>query len=531
MVVIKASSEYVRNIMGIESFDKIEDFSKIIGYEYEFGDEIKIEFNPDRPDIFSFVTLADAIKKFYANKRDEAYNYTLDRIVISNENNKSGRPFIYTFIARGKKIGSFLNDLIDFHESISDNVGRRRTKAAVGIHDYDKITHPLKYGKTDMNTYFCPYDEDKERKLEEIILTHEKGKLFMDLARTGNQVYSLEDAKGILSIPPMLNSRRTRVNPETENFLIDITATNSEYGRKLKLLSMYYFTSLGYELTEDSGILDALPLKRGFENIEMESVSKVSKSIGNEIAKKDICEDLERMGYRVKDNVVGIPFYRIDVMGFVDLVEDISKARGYDNITEKAIKLKSFGNADPRKKFSNILSEIMMGMGFQEIMSFFVTNSKNVDLGDQNQTLNILNPKSQDFSKLRNSIFPEMLEFFQRNLRRSYPQRIFEIGRILGEESEEDHLAFAIADSRNGYSYIKGYLETFLRAIGQKSFFIDGSQTRKAIINGRGGNIFINNICVGYIGEILPEILTNYDLVNPVTMAEIDIDKLFNAIN
>ena len=116
-------------------------------------------------------------------------------------------------------------------------------------------------------------------------------------------------------------------------------------------------------------------------------------------------------------------------------------------------------------------------------------------------------------------------------MRRSYPQRIFEIGRILGEESEEDHLAFAIADSRNGYSYIKGYLETFLRAIGQKSFFIDGSQTRKAIINGRGGNIFINNICVGYIGEILPEILTNYDLVNPVTMAEIDIGKLLNAIN
>jgi phenylalanyl-tRNA synthetase beta chain len=173
----------------------------------------------------------------------------------------------------------------------------------------------------------------------------------------------------------------------------------------------------------------------------------------------------------------------------------------------------------------------MIGMGFQEIMSFFVTNSKNVEFGDQGRDLKIMNPKSQDFSELRNSIFPEMLEFFQRNLRRSYPQRIFEIGRILGEENEEEHLAFAVADSKNGYSYIKGYLETFLKALTQKNYFIDGSNLRKAIINGRGGTILIDDICVGFIGEILPEILINYELVNPVTVAEIDVDKLFSAMS
>ncbi len=531
MVVIKASSEYVKNIMGKETYDKIEEFSKVIGYEYEFGEEVRIEFNPDRPDLFSFVTLADAIKKFYYNKRDETYNFSSGNIDISNENNKSGRPFIYTFIAKGERIGELLNDLIDFHESISDNVGRRRTKAAVGLHDYDTITQPLKYGSTDLKGEFCPYDEDKERKLEEIVLTHEKGKLFIDLAKTGNKVYALEDVNGIISIPPMLNSRRTRVNTSTKNFLVDITATNGETGRKLKLLSMYYFNSLGYELIDDSGILDASPLKQGFESMGMENVNKVSKVIGNEIAQKDIYDYLRKMGYRVKDGTIGIPFYRIDVMGFVDLVEDISKARGYDKISEKEIKLKAFGSANPHKKFSNILSEIMIGMGFQEIMSFFVTNSKNVEFGRQSRELKIMNPKSQDFSQLRNSIFPEMLEFFQRNLRRSYPQRIFEIGRILGEENEEEHMAFAVADSKNGYSYIKGYLETFLKALTQKNYFIDGSNLIKVIINGRGGTILIDDICVGFIGEILPEILINYELANPVTVAEIDVDKLFSAIS
>ena len=530
MVVIRASTEYVRNILGSEVFDKIEAFSKVMGYEYEAGDEIKIEFNPDRPDLFSFVTLGDAIGKFYGIKRNDVYNYTEGNIAISNENNKAGRPFIYAFIAKGKQIGKFLSDLIDFHESISENVGRNRIKAAVGLHDYDKLHFPLKYGKNDLNVKFCPYDEDKERSLEEIAVTHEKGKLFIDLAKTGNQVYVLEDVNGIISVPPMLNSRRTRINNETKNFLIDITATNKESGRKLMLLSMYYFISLGYEVIENTGILNSAPFSQGFEPFRLENITKIAKSIGNELENKDIYEYLKRMGYRIKNDSIGIPFYRVDVMGFVDLVEDISKARGYDNITEKEIQLKSFGYANERNKFSNILSEIMIGMGFQEIMSFFVTNSKNVGLGDQKQAINILNPKSQDFSKLRNNIFPEMLEFFQRNVRRSYPQRIFEIGRVLAEDTEVEHLSFAIADSKNGYSYIKGYLETFLKSITSKDYFIESSNSNRAIIKGRGGMILLDEIPVGYIGEIHPETLTNYKLVNPVTVVEIDLYKLYSAI-
>ena len=355
MVVIRASTEYVRNILGSEVFDKIEAFSKVMGYEYEAGEEIKIEFNPDRPDLFSFVTLGDAIGKFYGIKRNDVYNYTEGNIAISNENNKASRPFIYAFIAKGKQIGKFLSDLIDFHESISENVGRNRIKAAVGLHDYDKLHLPLKYGKTDLNVKFCPYDEDKERSLEEIAVTHEKGMLFIDLAKTGNQVYVLEDVNGIISVPPMLNSKRTRINNETKNFLIDITATNKESGRKLMLLSMYYFISLGYEVIENTGILNSVPFSQGFEPFRLENITKISKSIGNELENKDIYEYLKRMGYRIKNDSIGIPFYRVDVMGFVDLVEDISKARGYDNITEKEIQLKSFGYANERNKFSNIL--------------------------------------------------------------------------------------------------------------------------------------------------------------------------------
>ena len=72
---------------------------------------------------------------------------------------------ILTYVAKGGKIGEYLEDLIDFHESISDNVGRSRVKAAIGLHNMDMVKPPLIYGKVGEYTSFCPYDQASEQPL------------------------------------------------------------------------------------------------------------------------------------------------------------------------------------------------------------------------------------------------------------------------------------------------------------------------------------------------------------------------------
>ncbi|MHB1492158.1 MAG: phenylalanine--tRNA ligase subunit beta [Thermoplasmataceae archaeon] len=527
MVVIRGSPDYVKKLMGKEAFNKIESFSRIIGFEAEIANEVKIEFNPDRPDLFSFVTLNKAIHEYYFSEGRRDYKSDGIGIKVSNENLDTKRPVILTYAAKGGKIGEHLKDLIDFHEAISDNVGRSRVKAAIGLHNMDMIKPPLIYGKVDGRTFFCPYDHASDQPLARIMKEHDKGIQYSHLSMEGERVFALMDKDGIISIPPTLNGRRTKIDEETSNFFIDITATDLHTARKLKLLSIYYFNSLGYSIFDDSGTLNSGTLRNGFESYKIKDWKKISKYVGNDLESGEIWDYLRKMGYEGDGDNILIPFYRIDVMGFVDIVEDVCKARGYDNIIEKEISIDSFGKPDVKKSKAEFLAEIMIGLGFQQVMSFFITNPKNNNGVEITNAFGIMNPKSQDFSTLRNAIFPELLKFFQRNVRRSYPQKIFEIGRVIQSGRESDHISFAIIDSKNGYSAIKGYLEAFLEAIIGKDHTIMSDNEDNSFINGRGGQILIKGNSIGSIGEIHPEVLFRYGLSNPVTVVEINLDSLY----
>lgn len=530
MVVIRGSPDYVKKLMGKEAFDNIELFSRIMGFEAEITNEVKIEFNPDRPDLFSFVTLRNAIREYYFTEGRRDYKSEGIGMGVSNENLDSKRPVILTYVAKGGKIGEYLEDLIDFHESISDNVGRSRVKAAIGLHNMDMVKPPLIYGKVGEYTSFCPYDQVSDQPLARILREHDKGIQYSHLSMEGERVFALMDEDGIISIPPTLNGRRTKIDEETSNFFIDITASDLHTARKLKLLSVYYFNSLDYSIFDDSETLNSGILRNGFESYKIKDWKKISKYVGNDLEPGEIRNYLRKMGYEGDGDNIHIPFYRIDVMGFVDIVEDVCKARGYDNILEKEISIDSFGKPDIKKSKAELLAEIMIGLGFQQVMSFFITSPRNNNGNEINNAFGIMNPKSQDFSTIRSAIFPELLEFFQRNVRRPYPQKIFEIGRVIQSGRESDHISFAIIDSKNGYSIIKGYLEKFLVATIGKDNTIISDNENNSFINGRGGQILIKGNNIGSIGEIHPEVLFRYSLSNPVTVVEINLDGLYSIL-
>ncbi|EQD77978.1 phenylalanyl-tRNA synthetase subunit beta, partial [mine drainage metagenome] len=194
-------------------------------------------------------------------------------------------------------------------------------------------------------------------------------------------------------------------------------------------------------------------------------------------------------------------------MGMVDIAEDVAKSIGYNKIPELEIGLKSFGTPEKVVEKTDRISEILVGMGFQETMSFFITSAKANLENPQSNEFKIINPKSLDFSEIRRILYPELLSFFERNLRRSYPQRIFEIGRVLIEDREEIHLSFAICDSKNGFSLIRGYLESLIKSISGKKFLISEYETNSSFISGRAGEILINEKNVGIIGELHPSML------------------------
>ncbi|MHB8361080.1 MAG: hypothetical protein ACYDDC_04665, partial [Thermoplasmataceae archaeon] len=443
MVVIKGTTEYVKLLMGKEIFEKLQQFSSVLGYEVEIDDEVRIEFNPDRSDLFSFVTLGESIRRYYyENKNDKFLAISNSKIKISNLNKDSNRKYIFHFEARGKKIGQYFQDLIDFHETISENVGRMRKKSAIGLHNMDNMQGPLTYSKVDSKTSFYAYDSDREGVLREIMKTHPKGTLYSSLSENNGKYLALLDKNGdIISIPPVLNSKKTRIDENSQNFLVDITSSELTQGKKLMLLSIYYFNSLGYEISTDSNFHKWKEFNNGFKEIKISGKEEISKLIGIKLEDTEISKNLSKMGYKTNNLSIRVPYYRIDVMGMVDISEDVAKSIGYNKIPELEIGLKSFGTPEKTVERVERISEIMVGMGFQETMSFFITSAKGNLENSKNDEFKIINPKSFDFSEIRKMLYPELLSFFERNLRRSYPQRIFEIGRVLIEDREEIHLA------------------------------------------------------------------------------------------
>jgi phenylalanyl-tRNA synthetase beta chain len=121
------------------------------------------------------------------------------------------------------------------------------------------------------------------------------------------------------------------------------------------------------------------------------------------------------------------------------------------------------------------------------------------------------------------------------NRKHSYPQKVFECGFTIKVDDstdtrskDESHLCIAIADPKSNYTQIKGVLDTLLKLHGIK--FSVSENDYDFLIEGRRADVLVKGIKVGFIGELHPQVLDNFGLLVPVSVLEIDLDKLYSLI-
>ncbi len=539
MVVIRADEKFISETFGRDFISKIWDFSGIIGYTPERdGGELKVEFNPDRPDLFSFTTLCSAISCYYDRKEVGPIRYGTGTVIfsVSKEATKL-RPFVSSFEAHGNSIGNRFRDLIDFQEKIHQSIGKNRTKVSIGIHDMKRVTLPLRYISLDSEILrFTPYDSSQEMSAVEILSQHPLGKEYSRLLPDARTVPVIVDSRDrVLSLPPVINGDISTVSESTNHFFVDITGTDSRSVAQASQLLQYFFQNAGFSILvskQDGGMnfhsiamLDGRPIRI--------NLSRASRILGIEnIHHGVISQALLKMGYikcepAGKDTVmdISVPGNRIDVMGEMDIIEDIAKAIGYDNIAPVAPALDVIGSSRLDTVLRDRIREISIGLGYQEVMTFVVTSSSFYDHMHRDDGIVVHNPKSLDFSIVRDRLRLNILEFFRINKRRPLPQKVFEIGEVFINGVQKTSLCFALISPRSGFSDIKQPLETLLQRFG---LYLDGiSQAdSEEFIPGRCGAILVNGKRAGIIGEINPESLLRFDLANPVSVFELDISAL-----
>lgn len=253
----------------------------------------------------------------------------------------------------------------------------------------------------------------------------------------------------------------------------------------------------------------------------------VNKLLGMEFSRDTVKELLEGMRYGVelKQKIrVSIPSYRVDILHPMDLVEDIAIAWGYERFHAEFPEVYTIGKQDVLGKFSNDVMELMIGFGFQEVMTLIMTNK--VDLFermtvDEEEVTETENPISIDHSVARGWLLPSLMNVLEKNKTREYPQYIFEIGKcITANGKTRCVLSGVIAHSKTNFSEIKSIVIGLLDNL-------DIEPEIKELEH----NSFIRGRCAdtsyGFFGEINPEVLENFNLEVPVTGFELDLDLIY----
>ena len=139
-----------------------------------------------------------------------------------------------------------------------------------------------------------------------------------------------------------------------------------------------------------------------------------------------------------------------------------------------------------------------------------------------------------EHNHLRNWILPSLLLNLKDNQHHEYPQNIFEIGRtfVSGDTEtkvvETEHLGITICHEKTDFTEVRQILAALMGSLGLE--FSVKETSHPSFILGRVGEIIIKDIIVGFIGELSPKVLNNWELVVPVVGMELDLEKLFEVL-
>jgi phenylalanyl-tRNA synthetase beta chain len=512
----------------------------MIGADIERIEEesIDIEFFPDRPDLYSVEGVARAMRGFLDIETGFCdYEVRPYQIEISMDAQiENIRPVFGCAVVRGLRFTSTsIKSLMDLQESLHWGLGRDRKKVSIGVHDLSKVQAPFRYIAADPGFSFVPLDFTEPMSMKEILEKHPKGMKFAGILDGLDKYPLILDANdNVLSFPPIINGTLTMVNENTTDLLVDVTGLGSEVYTALNIVTT--------ALAERGGQVEYVKVIKadGTEHIPLDlsprvkilRKSEVDALVGLDLPVKEIIRQLNRMGFDAqelhKDIIeVMIPSYRADILDNSDLIEDIAVGYGFNNIPSIFPMNATVGKSHPLSDISSSAREIMIGLGYSQVMPFTLTSEKiNFDWMCRERTNDItcvLHPISEEQTMVRTTILPNLLEILSMNQHRELPQRVFEAGDVVVNNKNGLHLAAVSIHAQANFTEVRELVDAFMRE-RVTSYEVTESED-PAFMEGRRADILVNGRKVGVMGELYPQVIVNFGLGQPVIGFEIDLMK------
>jgi phenylalanyl-tRNA synthetase beta chain len=224
-------------------------------------------------------------------------------------------------------------------------------------------------------------------------------------------------------------------------------------------------------------------------------------------------------------------------MHAVDVTEDVAISQGYGSFVPIMPSEFTVGGLSRLEQLSDRIRDLMVGFGFQEMMSNLL--SSRVELVDRmrlsgtpwGKVVEVDNAMAQTYSTLRQSIIPSLLRVESISTRSFYPHRLFEVGEVAIPDATHDlgsrtclSLGAAIAHATANFSEIHSALDLLLYYLGA-SYALQ-PLSHPSFLDGRAGQILVNDEPIGVIGEVHPEVLEQWQATMPTVAFELAIDSL-----
>jgi phenylalanyl-tRNA synthetase beta chain len=414
------------------------------------------------------------------------------------------------------------------------------------------------------------------------------GKIIVRRARAGEKIVTIDgiertldpsilviaDAQRPVAIAGIMGGKATEVTETTKNVLLESAyfkpaiirrgcrtlglGTDSSYrferGVDLTNVDEAAFRAVALIFEQAGGKVtarsDVFPGKRKFTTRRITiATDQINTLLGAELTMSQSKTILKKLGFKVTVDKtrklhLTAPSFRNDVRREEDVVEEIARVVGYDNLPWRLPEIKAMPvTFDGKRSLKRKIRTILLSQGFQETVLYSLTNQKSLErclLGSL-PAVRIQNPLTQDQEFLRPAVLPTMLPVVELNFNRGQKDlRLYELGKIYPPSGEKEVLSLILTGRRYqdwrlekhqqvDYYDIKGVLLTFLERLHMRNLRIE-NQSDSIFSAGKGSRIVQETAVLGVFGKLETKVLKNWDVkLESVYFAQVDLEEINKA--
>ncbi|RYJ42461.1 phenylalanine--tRNA ligase subunit beta [Flavobacterium beibuense] len=453
---------------------------------------------------------------------------------------------------------------------------------AIGITPKNNVVDVTNYVLHELGQPLHAFDATKIRGNKIVVKTAEAGTKFITLDDVERTLHEDDlmicDENGPMCIAGVLGGKKSGVSENTSSIFLEsayfnpvsirktakrhgistdasfrfergIDPTITEYA--LKRAALLIQETGGGEITSD--VIDIYPKKIEDHQVFV-NFKNVERVIGQEISKETIKKILVSLDIKINsmsDVGVGlvIPSYRVDVEREIDVIEEILRVYGYNNVSFSQKLNASMSNSARTEdyKLQNITANQLVAVGFNEMMANSLTSPEYVKLSENlKEEFNVimLNPLSSDLSAMRQSLLFSALEAVSFNINRKRSDlKLFEFGKsyhkLPSGYDENKHLTLTVTGDRNAESWtqqqkpsdffmFKGYVDMVLSRLG-----INKAQTQPVTndVFSEGLAYTLGNEVLVEMGSVKKLVLKHFDIKQEVFFADFNWAALIKVVS